>query len=113
MQNGNAGQTPAASGAATGATGGTYPTNGRPPVPGSQQQKPASATHEATTVRNLVNLKKHTLKLTPRAGSPETLDISFTLDAVSSCRCNSDSHDLQHAHHVLDAGACPSDLLHQ
>ena len=71
-------------------TASAYPTGGRPAVPPHQQQshpKASSATHEATTVRNLVNLKKHTLKLTPRPNAPNVLDISFMLDAVSACRC--------------------------
>lgn len=38
-------------------------------------------------MRNLVNLKKQTLKLSPREGSPHILDISFKMDVVSECRC--------------------------
>lgn len=51
------------------------------------QAQAQSSAHEATTVRNLVNLKKHTLRLAPREGSPHILDISFNLDVVSPCRC--------------------------
>lgn len=76
---------------------GYYPAGPPPPPPPAQQQQqqapqtPAgtSHVHEATTVRNLVNLKKSTLKLSPRAGSPHILDIAFTLDVVTECRCAS------------------------
>lgn len=51
-----------------------------------QSARPTSNTHEATTVRNLVNLKKHTLRLAPREGAPGVLEISFALDVVSVCR---------------------------
>ena len=68
------------------------PAHPPPPPPPQQQQPPqtppgTSHVHEATTVRNLVNLKKATLKLSPRAGSPHILDIAFTLDVVTECRC--------------------------
>ena len=74
---------------AAGGTASAYPNAPRPVVQKSQVQNapPQSSAHEATTVRNLVNLKKHTLRLAPREGSPNILDISFNLDVVSPCRC--------------------------
>lgn len=66
-----------------------YPHVPFPPPSAHHQQAEArpSNVHEATTVRNLVNLRKNSLKLSPRAGSPQILDISFMLDIVSECRC--------------------------
>lgn len=80
-----------------------------PQQPGA---RPTSNTHEATTVRNLVNLKKQTLRLAPKAGSPGTLEISFALDVVSVCRCAACGSRIvsvmltQHGH-----GLSPSDCI--
>lgn len=64
------------------------------PAPNNQAQAPPQPAvrqnnlHHTTTVRNLVNLKKQTLTLTPRKDDPETLDISFCIDAVQECMCD-------------------------
>lgn len=52
--------------------------------------------HHTTTVRNLVNLKKQSLTLTPRKDDPETLDISFSIDAVQECM-----YDTPEPYHLL------------
>lgn len=54
---------------------------GQPPRPVSAQEYQTTA-----TIRNQVNLKKHTLKLVPLEGSPDTLSISFSFDASAACR---------------------------
>nr|BAV58245.1 hypothetical protein [Ulva partita] len=41
--------------------------------------------HQTTTVRNLVNLKKSSLCLTPRKDDASVLDITFLIDAVQEC----------------------------
>ena len=72
------------------------------PVPQNQAQPTVQPPvrqnnlHHTTTVRNLVNLKKQTLTLTPRKDDPETLDLSFCIDAVQECM-----YDVPHSYSVV------------
>lgn len=42
--------------------------------------------HQTKTIRNRVNLKKPTLKLTPKKNDPEKLIPNFVFDASAPCR---------------------------
>ena len=57
------------------------PQNVVPPPPPA----PTTQLTQTATIRNAVNLKKPTLKLTPVPGSPDTLAITFSFDASAPC----------------------------
>lgn len=42
---------------------------------------------QTSTIRNAVNLKKDSLKLVPRPGNPDILDVYFKFDSTALCRC--------------------------
>lgn len=62
------------------------------PVPAPSSLTKQSNLHQTTTVRNLVNLKKQSLHLAPRKDDANTLEISFTIDAVQECMCDIPPH---------------------
>lgn len=61
--------------------------SGLPSVKHASQQNSANSLSQraATTVRNLINLKKNTLTVTPKPDEPHMLQISFKFDAVQAC----------------------------
>jgi hypothetical protein len=64
-----------------------YPPPPPQALPSPYPAAPPNQLHQTATVRNLVNLKKHTWKLAPCAGDPTKLQITFVLDVVQKCRC--------------------------
>ncbi len=66
-----------------------YPAAQAPPIPpqfGGPRPVPTQEYQKTATVKNPVNLKKHTISLTPVPDQPHILSISFTFDADEPCR---------------------------
>mmetsp|Transcript_4725 Transcript_4725/g.10220 ORF Transcript_4725/g.10220 Transcript_4725/m.10220 type:complete len:389 (+) Transcript_4725:200-1366(+) len=57
---------------------------GQPPRP--QVQVPVQEYQTTSTIRNQVNLKKPTLKITASPGNSQELSVSFRFDASAACR---------------------------
>lgn len=60
-----------------------------PPIPahyGSTRPVPTQEYQKTATVKNPVNVKKHTIQLKPLPDQPNVLSISFTFDADEPCR---------------------------
>eukprot|EP00891_Asterochloris_glomerata_P009535 jgi/Astpho2/9535/fgenesh1_pg.00146_%23_2_t len=54
--------------------------------PASRGGVPPAELTQTATIRNAVNLKKHTLKLVPIAGNENKLSVQFMFDAAEPCR---------------------------
>jgi hypothetical protein len=67
----------------------TSPRAQAPPIPqqfGGPRPVPTQEYQKTATVKNPVNLKKHTISLTPLPDQPHILSVSFTFDADEPCR---------------------------
>ncbi len=54
--------------------------------PASRGGVPPAELTQTATIRNAVNLKKHTLKLVPISGNENKLSVQFMFDAAEPCR---------------------------